>query len=260
MARHYVYLYATKAGRVVYVGYGRKTQRSMTHPETGHRAFKECLEAHPHEIRIAGPYRDAKEAKSIEAALISALSPDFNRTPGFGPQFVPLGVPLDLAHRARLKPLTLAQIGRRARGALLVYLSPGDLLPDGRRKFDPAQPSDEDAVRNTERWWQIGNLQDLWTAQPRSAPNLILGVHGRIGHRFVVASLKIDKQRMGEPILKDPRPRGRWQVPLVDRAALDAKDLRGRLVEDVTFGRLAHQLHIWVDREGVVRHPSSDDD
>jgi len=59
--------------------------------------------------------------------------------------------------------------------------------------------------------------------------------------------------------LTRPRLSSRWQVPLVDRAALDAKDLRGRLVQDVTFGRLAHQLHIWVDREGVVRHPSDDD-
>jgi len=257
VAAHYVYLYATKSGRVVYVGYGRRTQRSMTHPESGHRAFRTWLARNPHEIRIAGPYRDAQEAKAVEAAFISALTPEFNRASGAGPRFVPLGVPLDLAPRARLEPLTLERIGGRARGALLVYLAPGDLLPDGRRKFDPARPSDEDAVRNTERWWQIGRLQKQWEKEPRETPNLILGVHGRVGHRFIVAALRIDRALLGTTEFKDPRPRGRWQVPLVDRAALDEQRLRGRLVEDVTFGRLAHQLHIWVDREGVVRHPDT---
>jgi hypothetical protein len=114
---------------------------------------------------------------------------------------------------------------------------------------------DEDAVRNTERWWQIGGLQEQWREKPSSTPNLILGVHGRVGHRFVVAALRIDKSRLGDSTFKDPRPRGRWQVPISNRTELDEKSLRGRLVEDVTFGRLAHQLHIWVDREGVVRHP-----
>lgn len=255
MAEHYVYTYATRSGRVVYVGYGRQARRAMAHPEVGHSAFKRWLARNAHEIRLAGPYRDAREAKAVEAALISSLTPEFNRAPGTGPQFVPLGVPLELAHRARLDPLTLEQIGRRARGALLVYLAPGDLLADGRRKFDPARPSDEDAVKNTERWWQIGRLQDRWSEDPKEAPNLIVGVHGRIGHRFIVAALRIDKSRLGDASLADPRPRGRWQVALKDRSNLDAGELRGRLVHGVTFGPRSHQLHIWVDRNGVVRHP-----
>lgn len=151
--------------------------------------------------------------------------------------------------------MTLPQIGCRARGALLAYLASGDLLADGRRVFDPARPSDGDAVKNTERWWQIGKLQDRWLENPRETPNLILGVHGRIGHRFIVVALRIDKTRVGDPSLADPRPRGRWQVPLRDWVELDAGGLRGRLVKDVTFGQLAHQSHIWVDRNGVIRHP-----
>jgi hypothetical protein len=35
---------------------------------------------------------------------------------------------------------------------------------------------------------------------------------------------------------------------------LDAAGVRGRRVEDATFGRMAHQLHIWVDRDGLIRH------
>lgn len=255
MAEHYVYLYQTPQGRVVYVGYGRRTTRATAHPQFGHPTFRRWLSRNKHEVRIAGAYRDAKEAKAVEAALISALDPEFNRAPGDGPRFVPLGVPLELAGRAQLKPLMLPEIGRRARGALLVYLSPGDLLPDGRRKFDPAHPSDDEAVRNTERWWQIGRLQQHWLENPGDIPNAIIGVHGRIRHRFVVASLKIDRQSIGNRTLRSPRNPGRWQVPLADRGEPDHAGLRGRRVDGVSFGRLAHQLHIWVDRAGTVRHP-----
>jgi len=257
MAEHFVYLYQSSSGRVVYVGYGRRTARSMAHPETGHPEFRRWLSSNSHEVRIAGAYRDADEAKAVEAALISALEPRFNRAPGQGPRFVPLGVPLELAGRARMEPLGLRAIGRRARGALIVYLAPGDLLPDGRRKFDPSQPSDEDAVRNTERWWQIGNLQELWMDEPTTAPNRLIGVHGRIGHRFIVASLKIDRRRLGDEGFRHPRRSARWTIPLVDKTDLDSVGLRGRRVDGVKFGNMAHQLHIWVDHTGAVRHPHS---
>lgn len=255
MAEHYVYLYQTPQGRVVYVGYGRRTSRAMAHPQSGHPTFRRWLSRNTHEVRIAGAYRDAREAKAVEAALISALDPEFNRAPGHGPRFIPLGVPLALARRAQLRPLTLPEIGRRSRGALLVYLAPGDLLPDGRRKFDPAHPSDDEAVRNTERWWQIGRLQERWADEPGDTPNTIIGVHGRIRHRFIVASLKVDKKSLGHPDLRSPRNPGRWRVPLADREEPDHAQLRGRRVEGVMFGRLAHQLHIWVDRAGIIRHP-----
>lgn len=255
MAEHFVYLYQSSRGRVVYVGYGRQTRRSMAHPQAGHAEFRKWLKANAHEVRIAGAYRDAEEAKAVEAALISALEPMFNRAPGDGPRFVPLGVPLELAGRARMAPLTPKQIGKRARGALIVYLAPGELLADGRKKFDPSQPVDDDAVRNAERWWQIGNLQDRWAEHPAETPNRLIGVHGRIGHRFIVASLKIDRRRLGDESLRSPRNRARWQVPLVDRTDLDSSGLRGRRVDGVQFGPMSHELHIWVDHDGIVRHP-----
>lgn len=250
---HFVYLYQTLHGRVVYVGYGQRSPRSMAHSDHGHAAFQAWLRAHPHEIRIAGPYRDATVARSVEAALISAIDPQFNRAPGTGPRFMPLGVPPTLSRRTALPPLTVPEIGIRAGGALLVYLAPGDLLPDGRRKFDPAHPVDDDAVRNTERWWQIGSLQTLWAQNPPDTPRLLIGVHGRSGHRFVAASLRIDRRRLGDPSLRSPDRPGRWQVPLRSRSVLDAERLRGRRVEGASFGRMSHQLHIWVDGEGVVR-------
>lgn len=100
MPEHYVYTYATRSGRAVYVGYGRQARSAMARPEVGHSAFKRWLARSPHEIRLAGPYRDAREAKAVKAAFICSLALVFNRAPGNGPQFVPLGVPLDLAHRS----------------------------------------------------------------------------------------------------------------------------------------------------------------
>ena len=45
----------------------------MAHPEIGHSAFKRWLARSPHEIRLAGPYRDAREAKAVEEAIVSSL-------------------------------------------------------------------------------------------------------------------------------------------------------------------------------------------
>jgi hypothetical protein len=226
----------------------------MQHPGHAYPAFKRWLRANRHEIQIAGAYRDAKEAKAVEAALISASDPEFNRVPGDGPSFLPLGVPLELADRARQRPLTLSEIGRRTRGALLVYLAPGDLLSDGRRKFDPARPDDRIAVINTDRWWQIGRLQEQWLEEPRTAPRVVLGVHGVVKHRFIVASLRIDASRLGQSRMRDPRRSSRWRIPLIDDRDLDTSGIRGRRVADATFSNMAHQLHIWVDRDGRARH------
>jgi hypothetical protein len=261
MAEHYVYVYRTPAGVPVYVGYGHQAQRAISHRGNSHNAdLRAWLNKSNFDLQIAGPYRDEAEAKAVESALISALAPKFNRSPGDGPSFVPLGVPAELSARVQMDPLTLSKIGKLAQGALIVYLAPGDYLKDGRRKYDAAQPTDDDAVANIERSWDIGPLQEHWKRYPSTAPRTLIGVHGKPQHRFIVGALTIDRSRIGEPGLERTADRWstvRWQVPLVDRSDLDAGDLRGRRVEGVTFGQFSHQLHIWVDRSGRVRHPAS---
>jgi hypothetical protein len=142
-------------------------------------------------------------------------------------------------------------------GALLVYLSAGDFLRDGRRKFNAALPSDSDAVSNIEKSWDLSGLMGGWLARPQTIPRVVVGVHGKPSHRFIVGALEIDRQRIGDignRRFADQWTRPRWRVPLVDQRELDVAALRGRRVSDIQFGRFSHQLHIWVDGNGRRRH------
>jgi hypothetical protein len=171
MADHYVYLYRTPAGVPKYVGYGTDPARAMSHAGASHNVrLREWLEGGHLDLVIAGPYRDELEGKHVEAALISALSPEFNLSPGDGPRFLPVGVPSELGDRPALPPLSAAELGQLTGGALLVYLAPGDFLRDGRRKYDPAAPSDEDVLSNMRGVWDIGRHLEGWTSDPKIRP------------------------------------------------------------------------------------------
>ena len=256
--RNFVYLYCNSNGKPMYVGYGSTAQRALSHSKCSHNAdLKRWLKTWDFDLRLAGPYASEKEAKAVEAALISSMHPRFNIAPGDGPTFLPVGVPAHLWERPSMKPLTLRELGIKGNGALLVYLSPGDYLRDGRRKFDPALPSDRTAFKNIEKNWDLTGLIDLWGRRPDLMPRTILGIHGKVGHRFVVGSLEIDRERLCDPRNRrysDRWPRARWRVPVVDSTNLDRAQLRGRRVDGVVFGQFSHQLHIWVDAKGRRRH------
>ena len=156
-----------------------------------------------------------------------------------------------------MPPLTLQQMGKKGKGVLLVYLAPGDFLRDGRRKFDPALPSDRTAFKNIEKNWDLTRLIDIWRQRPDLMPQTILGIHGKVDHRFVVGSLEIDRDHFCD--LRNRRyadrwSRPRWRVPVIDSTDLDHLELRGRRVEQIRFGQFSHQLHIWVDAKGRRRH------
>lgn len=243
----------------MYVGYGHNVERAISHTGGSHNVrLKSWLKREKFDLRVAGPYATEGEAKLVEAALISGIEPRFNVAAGEGPKFVPLGVPPHLHERPQMEQLALSEIGRLTGGALLVYLAPGAFLRDGRKKFDPAHPSDEDAVSNIEQRWQLGRLIDGWQRQPDKAPKVLLGIHGKVGHRFIVAALEIDRDRWSEADLLCPTNPGRphrWRVPLRDRRELDVQGLRGRRVQNIKFGQFSHQLHIWVDGNGRRQHP-----
>ena len=240
------------------MGYGHSVQRALSHSGSSHnRKLKEWLARGLFDLQVAGPYRSEAEAKAVEAALISSLSPKFNIAPGDGPKFTPVGVPPELWERPQMRPLTLGQIGRITGGALLVYLAPGDVLRDGRRKFDPAIPEDTVAVSNIEKNWDFGRLIETWRSSPNSRPQVILGIHGRVDHRFIVGALEIDREDLCSPRNQrraDRWSRPRWKVPLTARTELDIHELRGRRVNEIKFGQFSHQLHIWVDGRGRRRH------
>ncbi len=119
--KHYVYLYRDLAGKTKYVGYGQNVERALSHTEKSHnQLLKTWLAKDSFDLCIAGPYRSESEAKVVEAALISSMNPEFNIAPGDGPKFSPIGVPPELWERPRMKPMTLAEIGRETGGALLI--------------------------------------------------------------------------------------------------------------------------------------------
>jgi hypothetical protein len=256
---NFVYLYKDLSGRPKYVGYGHSVQRALSHSGASHnKELKDWLARDQFDLLIAGPYRSESEAKAVEAALISSMNPSFNLAPGDGPKFLPVGVPPELWERPQLKALSLSEIGRQTGGALLVYLAAGDFLRDGRKKFDAALPTDADAVSNIEKNWDIASLIEQWSKRPASAPKVLIGIHGKVKHRFIVGALEIDRDRLNDPDFirhAERWARPRRQVPLIDSTNLDMNEIRGRRVDGIKFGQFSHQLHIWVDGRGRQRHP-----
>lgn len=82
---HFVYLYRSTGGLPKYVGYGAHPERAMSHAGASHNErLKAWLGKGDYQLSIAGPYRDEREGKAVEAALISSLNPEFNVASGEG--------------------------------------------------------------------------------------------------------------------------------------------------------------------------------
>lgn len=254
---HYVYRYLDERGRTVYIGYGESPERAMSHPDSSHNAeLRTWLKQAKYELLIAGPYRDKDEGHAVEAALISSLDPRFNKSPGTGPKFRPVGVPVELAARPSDTALTEAELGERTGGALLVYIAPGSVMKDGRPKFDPTNPDDSVVVADIEAWWAIDRHIATWRNDPHGGPQVLIGVYGKVQHRFVIGACRIETIRWGAD--RETNTKGRlWKVPLAQPLDLDAMQLRGRRLDGIRFGRGAHVTYRWVDSAGVVRHPAA---
>ena len=250
--QHYVYLYREPGSvKVKYVGYGKDPARAMSHTGTSHNAaLRKWLERGTYLLSIAGPYRDQTEGLAVEAALISAVQPEFNVASGTGPKFRPLGVPPELADRTMEPVLSDSDIGRLGGGALLVYITPGQETGDGRTKPDPTTPDVEPVAANAEGWWQLGHHVPSWRDEPGTGPAVLVAVYGaNLRHRFVLGSFEIDDKGWADA---RPDAAGLWRVPLTDRTQADVCGLRGRRL-DVRFGRARWEHYRWVDTTGAVR-------
>ena len=252
---HYVYLYSTPAGVPKYVGYGKDVERALSHQSASHnRKLAAFLKKGAFELKVAGPYGTEEEGKRVEAALISALDPEFNETGGDGPKFVPVGVPPELSDRAAMDPLTLSQVGRACGGALFVYLAPGDTLNDGRTKYNAALPDDSVVLSNMKGYWDLKRHASSWG--PGRGPKVLIGVHGPSPtSRFIVGAALINREGWFDESLRSDHDRNRWEVPLLKPVDLDAFDLRGRRLRTAKFGNFSWALHIWVDGNGRQQHP-----
>jgi hypothetical protein len=254
---HFVYQYLDVNGRTMYIGYGESPSRAMSHTGGSHNpGLRSWLESGVFELRIAGPYRDEAEALAVEAALISAMAPQFNVHPGTGPKFRPLGVPAHLGDRPSLPPLTEEELGRVTGGALLVYIAPLKVMKDERPKVDPTNPDDEVIALDVEAWWEIDRHIASWKSAPELGPQVLVGVYGRPRHRFVIGAFSIDTASWGlSPVAN--KQGVKWRVPLADRTSPDAAGLRGRRLDGVRFGRARWEHYRWIDADGVVRYPAT---
>jgi hypothetical protein len=261
----YVYLYRATGGvgKPKYVGYGTTPARALTHAAGSHNAALEAwIGQGDYSLEIAGPYPDAATGHQVEAALISALKPEYNVATGEGKAFVPLGVPPQLAERISIAPADEADLARQGCGILIVYLAAGKVMRDGRTMADPSRPDVGIIAADAEAWWQINRHIAGWRAHPEEAPRTLVAVHGpRPRARFVIGSFAIDVDRLlaGGKDLQDG---SLWKIPLRDREDADAAALRGRKLTESTFGQGRHRVYHWVDAQGVTRwdgrkHPTA---
>jgi hypothetical protein len=255
-AGSYVYLYRTTgaAGKPKYVGYGTTPARALSHAAGSHNAaLEEWIGQGDYSLEIAGPYPNAATGHQVEAALISALKPEFNVATGEGHAFVPLGVPPELAERISLAPVDESALARQGDGALIVYLAAGKVMRDGRTMADPSHPNVDIISADAEAWWQIDRHIAGWRERPEDTPRTLVAVHGpRPRARFVIGAFAIDVDRLlaGDEDLRDG---SLWKVPLRDRTDADAAGLRGLKLTESTFGQGRHRVYHWVDANGLTR-------
>lgn len=254
-----VYIYRKLDGTIVYVGRGLTPDRAQSHVSGSHNTdLAALIEKGAYELEVAGPYERYDVAVEVEAAMISALIRSgkhalYNRAPGNGKRFAPLGVPPELAERPLLPLLTVSEIGVMTGGALIVRNSFGEDLEPGRPRLDPMRIDPEVLIENVRRYWLIERLRPEWIADCASAPRVVVGAAGPLKRRYVPSAIRLDPQGWDEV------PRHELPLALSESIDLDALSLRGRLLSDARFAQMRSHHFIWVDKTGIRRWPLSPD-
>ena len=170
-------------------------------------ALRKLIDTGHFSVEVAGPYGDLKTAAAVEAALhlglVDLRRPTARQYRARGrAQFAPLGVPIELADRLVLEPLSLPELGRLTGGILLVRLASGGAFKNDelRRKFDPSNLDDEVVAENVARWWWVEPLVKQWEAGGEW-PKVVAGLAGPPKRRYVAGALEVD-------------PIGEWTAPL----------------------------------------------
>lgn len=254
---HFVYLYRDQSGKLRYVGYGEDSARALSHiTQTHNIALEELLQKETLKLEIAGSFENKETALAVETALISALNPDVNIARGeTRHRFRPIGVPLQFAARFDLPPLTREDLLSR----LEVHQSPTYLCVliqnidfedehgNERRGYEPANPpSDAEILERVKRWWQLRWKLEDWSANPSQSPAVLLGVHGKPGAQFIIASILTDRETWHVP-LQSKANESRFEVPTLSTPNLDAGGLRGR--------RISADAGLRFNQGGLVLYP-----
>jgi hypothetical protein len=250
--RYFAYVYRDpRTLQVLYAGYGTQPGRAYS---VGHnqKIVTTVESGEGFEIMLAGPYRDEMEARNVESALVSALSPNFNLIEQPGLKFRHLGVPEELGSRRTEPALSIHEVGRRAGGALIVYCNLTTELKSGEEKLSPTNFSDEVILNNIRDHWMVKKFIPGWVERPETSPKALVAVQGPVKDRIIVASCLIDST------LWASTPSAPWdkhvhRVPLQPEAGLDIGGIRGRRI-DVKFNSGPPNYIMWVDDDGLVLH------
>lgn len=234
---HFVYLYRDQNGKPRYVGYGENSERALSHmAQTHNLTLEELVKSDRFKLEVAGPFDNEYTARAVETALISALKFEglANVLEGHAEhRFRPMGVPLEFAPRWDLPLIESAQF----RGVLNTHDSPQFLcvliknvdFGDGRGTFDPANPPDDEKVlARVQKWWPLRQKAKIWSENPSQSPAILLGVHGKPGAQFIIASVFINRDGWSQMIASSSDS-SRFEVPIFS-TDLDAAELRGRRI------------------------------
>jgi hypothetical protein len=258
---HYVYLYRDERSRPRYVGYGARPTRATAHLIASHNpALARFIENSRFTIEVAGPFQSKEAGLVVEAALISALKPDFNVAAGMSvAQFRPLGVPADYAHRLEIPPLDRNDFlrGQPEDAMPVLFVSVGERdFGDGRVGYDPANPPEDNQIlERVEKWWQLRRSIPAWSVDSATSPGLLVGVHGAPGAQIVIASCLIDRTEWANA---EPFPYGesKLRVPLIATPGLDAFEFRERRINreaGIAFEGIAAGFFMILNPDGTIQ-------
>jgi hypothetical protein len=257
-AQHYVYLYRDAKKNPRYVGYGKSSDRAVSHLSGSHNdGLNALLESENYTLEIAGPFYDENTARSVETALISALQPDCNINPGQARwRFRPLGVPEYFADRLSAEALTKAdflQLQKETQQSLLFVRIGDKNFGDGRGGgYNPANPpGDAQILERMDRWWRLGRYVTEWENIPPHSPMVLVGINGKPGAQVIIGSVTIDISGWGTA----KSEKGFYIVPTLKTPDLDALDLRGRRVSkeaNIRFGSFYSQIFLILKPDGTI--------
>jgi predicted GIY-YIG superfamily endonuclease len=238
-------------GKILYVGYATEVSRAFT---DGHneKITEFVNSGEDYEIYISGPYRDEEEARNVEAALVSALRPEFNQIEQPGKKFHPLGIPEEFSSRRSEPTLDPHELGRATGGCIIVYCNLTSQLKSGASKVGPTSFSDQVILDNIKGHWAVKKFLPLWGSNPETSPTSLVAVQGTVKDRIIIASAQINSENwLSTP--SAPWESRLFEIPLLLKSGLDMFGLRGRRV-DIRFGAGTSNCTMVVDADGLVLH------
>lgn len=233
---HFVYIYKDLSDKIHYVGYGKNTERAISHQSKTHnKPLEQLIKDKKYTVHIAGPYESELIARTVEAALISALNPLCNKRQEKNEwRFRPIGIDSSLADRPSLNSLQKSDFLKNHHSVIFVKIS--DINFSDRKGYDiSSPPTDIEIIERVVKYWQLGKHLAEWIAHPDESPSLLVGVTGRPGSQMVIAALEVDRSKWKDVEI---RKNGIIEIP-VKSSSIDTNQLRGRRIDlsaGVRFG------------------------